>query len=60
MRFNVFYITVLILWLNGKNFSTFLRPFGQYLYGFRALDRLFDPVAVRLYTHQLYKRITLH
>ena len=43
MRFNVLYMTVFFIpWLNEKKFSTLLRPFGQYLYGFRALDRLFD------------------
>ena len=40
MHFNVLYISVFFIpWFNEKIFSTLLRPFGQHLYGFRALDR---------------------
>ena len=44
MCFNVLYIIIFFIpWFNEKKFSTLLRPFGQYLYGFHALDRLLDP-----------------
>ena len=44
MRSDVLYITVFLSRdLTKKFFSFLLRPFGQYLYGFHELNRLFDP-----------------